>query len=81
MPGIKKNQIKIIIEEGRYLKVEFPNKLYFEEKTTEDYKVSFKMGSFVDVNNIQSKLEDGVLVISIDKTLGKKVEQKVVEIK
>lgn len=75
--GIQKQNIAITIQDTKLI-VEYPDKKFYEDKATKAKKFLFKIGSEVDIESIQSKLEDGVLVISIDK---KEPLKKVVEIK
>ncbi len=82
VPGIKKSDIKITVE-NNLLNVEVPKKNWYDMggKYPEMSNISFKIGSHVDVENIQSRLEDGILIVSFNKNMDKKDTKKTIEIK
>lgn len=88
LPGFNENEVDITVDKG-YLTISANKEETKEKKDKESKKYimkqrssrsvsrSFKLGENIDVNNVNAKLEKGVLTLK----LGKKEETKPVQIK
>ena len=88
VPGFKKNEIEISLENNTLLvhakketKEENSNEKYIlNEYSSKEFSRNFKINPNVDMESISSKLEDGILTIKVPKM--KKIEtKKLIQIK
>ena len=88
LPGVKKNDVKVSVENG-LLFVEGDKKYVGEEKSTDSwrrerrygsFKKSFRLGDGVDQRKIRAEFKDGILEINVTKSkesLKKEIEIKI----
>ncbi len=88
LPGVKKNDVKVSIENG-LLFVEGDKKYVGEEKSSDSwrqerrygsFKKSFRLGDGVDQRKISAEFKDGILEINVTKSkesLKKEIEIKI----
>lgn len=73
LPGVKKGDVKIEIEEDNTLAVraqnshEGPNEAAMREYKTGNYFRSFKLSNDYDKNGVSAALESGVLTVTVPK--------------
>lgn len=73
LPGVKKGDVKIEIEEDNTLVVraqnshEAPNDAVLKEYKTGNYFRSFKLSNDYDKNSVKALLENGVLTVTVPK--------------
>lgn len=86
MPGVKKENLEIVIEDNELLIVgridvdeSRLNNLKYCECRLYDYRRSFIVGDTIDRNGISANLEDGVLTLTLPKS--EMVKPKKIEIK
>lgn len=87
LPGIKKEDIKINIEDG-YLQIDGKKKCEYQtsgeyiykERCTENYSRSYYIGKDINEDEVTANLNDGVLFLSIPKKEEVKTK-KYIEIK
>lgn len=88
MPGVNKEDIKIVLQdniltiEGEKKKEEEKEeKNYFRsERTYGSFKRSFTIPEEVDSENIEAKFENGILIVNIKKLEPKKAKEKVINL-
>ncbi|GJU70097.1 HSP20-like chaperones superfamily protein [Tanacetum coccineum] len=89
VPGMKRGDIKIEVEENRVLKVSGEKKAEEEadgdkwhraERTSGKFWRQFKLPANSDLENITAHLEDGVLKIMVPKMAHEKKQSKVIDI-
>lgn len=90
LPSVKKENIKVSVEDG-YLTIVAEYNNNESEKNNGKYirreryygttSRSFYVGDAVDENDIEAKLDNGILSLSVKKVEEKKPEKKYIEIK
>ncbi|GKC30728.1 HSP20-like chaperones superfamily protein [Tanacetum coccineum] len=89
VPGIKRGDIKVEVEENRVLKVSGEKKADEEtngdkwhtaERTSGKFCRQFKLPVNANMENITAQLEDGVLKISVTKMAHERKQSKVIDI-
>lgn len=87
MPGYKKDQIKVSLEQG-YLTVsavkeqkeEDNGKRYLRKEITESCQRSFYVGDQITDEQIKAKYDNGILSLTVPKTKPKQVQGKFISI-
>ncbi|KAJ9185290.1 hypothetical protein P3X46_004943 [Hevea brasiliensis] len=89
LPGLKKEEVKVEIEEGRVLQISGERSLEKEEKNDKWHRVERGRGKFLrrfwlpenaKVDEVKASMENGVLTVTIPKAEEKKPEVKSIEI-
>ena len=89
LPGLKKEEVKVEVEEGRVLQISGERKREKEEKTDTWHRVERSSGSFLrrfrlpenaKAESIRAAMENGVLTVTVPKEEVKKVALKSIEI-
>ncbi|KAJ0967828.1 hypothetical protein J5N97_024745 [Dioscorea zingiberensis] len=89
LPGLKKEEVKVEIEEGRVLKISGERSKEHEEKNDKWHRVERSSGKFLrsfrlpenaKVEQVKASMENGVLTVTVPKEEAKKTEVKSVEI-
>ena len=89
LPGLKKYEVKVEVEEGRILQISGERSKEQEEKNDKWHRVERSSGKFLrrfrlpenaKVDQVKASLENGVLTVTIPKEEEKKPEIKPVEI-
>ncbi|KAJ0979588.1 hypothetical protein J5N97_015062 [Dioscorea zingiberensis] len=89
LPGLKKEEVKVEIEEGRVLKISGERSKEHEEKNDKWHRVERSSGKFLrsfrlpenaKVEQVKASMENGVLTVTVPKEEVKKTEVKSVEI-
>ena len=78
IPGVNKNDIKLVFSEGN-LKIKYHSKKS-ETKWTNSFDETIEIISDVDENKIHAKFENGVIYIKIPKK-NKVINEKIIDIK
>lgn len=89
LPGLKKDQVKVEVEEGKVLSISGERKIEKEEKTDKWHVVEHRSGKFLRrfrlpenarADKVTALLENGVLTVTIPKLGTKKHSARVIDI-
>ncbi|KAF3340998.1 class I heat shock protein-like protein [Carex littledalei] len=89
LPGVKKEEVKVEMEEGNVLKISGERSREKEEKNERWHRVERSSGKFlrrfrlpenVKVDQVNAAMENGVLTVTVPKEEVKKPEVKAIEI-
>ncbi|XP_021813738.1 17.8 kDa class I heat shock protein-like [Prunus avium] len=89
LPGLKKEEVKVEVEEGRVLQISGERSREKEEKNDKWHRVERSSGKFLrrfrlpenaKVEQVKASLENGVLTVTVPKEEVKKPDVKAVEI-
>ncbi|XP_031485830.1 17.8 kDa class I heat shock protein-like [Nymphaea colorata] len=89
LPGLKKEEVKVELEEGKVLKISGERSRESEEKNEKWHRVERSSGKFlrrfrlpenVMVDQVKAAMEDGVLTVTVPKVPEPKPEIKSIEI-
>ncbi|XP_010916441.1 16.9 kDa class I heat shock protein 2 [Elaeis guineensis] len=89
LPGVKKEEVKVEVEEGRILKLSGERSKEKEEKNDKWHRVERSCGKFLrrfrlpenaKVEQVKACMENGVLTVTVPKEEVKKPEVKSIEI-
>ncbi|RZC76375.1 hypothetical protein C5167_000463 [Papaver somniferum] len=89
LPGIKKEEVKVEVEEGRVLQISGERRREKEEKNDKWHRVERSSGKFLrkfrlpdnaKVDEVKASMENGVLTVSVPKVEEKKPEVKSIQI-
>ncbi|KAJ6922456.1 class I heat shock protein-like [Populus alba x Populus x berolinensis] len=89
LPGLKKEEVKVEIEEGRVLQISGERSVEKEDKNDKWHRVERGRGEFLrrfwlpenaKVDEVKASMENGVLTVTIPKAEEKKPEVKSIEI-
>ncbi len=89
MPGVKKNDVKLTIQdniltisgEKKKEKEDKSKNLFRSERVYGSFTRSFTLPEDINPDSIEAKFDNGILNITISKTQPKKVNEKFIEIK
>ncbi|KAK9683424.1 hypothetical protein RND81_10G140100 [Saponaria officinalis] len=89
LPGVKKEEVKVEVEDGRVLQISGERSREKEEKNDTWHRVERSSGSFMrrfrlpenaKLEEVKAKMEDGVLTVTVPKVELKKPEVKSIDI-
>ncbi|GAB4851499.1 hypothetical protein Ancab_030902 [Ancistrocladus abbreviatus] len=89
LPGLKKEEVKVEVEEGRVLQISGERSREHEEKTDTWHRVERGSGKFlrrfrlpdnVKLDEVKASMENGVLTVTVPKVEEKKPEVKSIAI-
>ncbi|XP_023530020.1 18.2 kDa class I heat shock protein-like [Cucurbita pepo subsp. pepo] len=89
LPGMKKEEVKVEVEEDRVLQISGERSKEKEEKNDKWHRVERSSGKFVrrfrlpenaKVEEVKASIENGVLTVRVPKTKEKKPEMRSIEI-
>ncbi|XP_008809153.1 17.8 kDa class I heat shock protein-like [Phoenix dactylifera] len=89
LPGVKKEEVKVEVEEGRVLQISGERSKEKEEKNDKWHRVERSSGKFLrrfrlpenaKVDQVKASMENGVLTVTVPKEAVKKPEMKSIEI-
>ncbi|XP_030532008.1 class I heat shock protein-like [Rhodamnia argentea] len=89
LPGLKKEEVKVEMEEGRVLQISGERSVDKEEKGEEWHRVERGRGKFLrrfrlpenaKADEVKASMENGVLTVTVPKLLEKKPEVKSIQI-
>ncbi|KAI3924017.1 hypothetical protein MKX01_004555 [Papaver californicum] len=89
LPGVKKEEVKVEVEEGRVLQISGERSRESEEKNDKWHRVERSSGKFLrrfrlpentKVDQVKATMENGVLTVCVPKVEQKKPEVKSIEI-
>ncbi|KAJ4719918.1 Class I heat shock protein [Melia azedarach] len=89
LPGLKKEEVKVEVEDGRVLQISGERSKEQEEKTDKWHRVERSSGKFMrrfrlpdnaKMDQIKANMENGVLTVTVPKEEVKKSEVKAIDI-
>ncbi|MBA0790483.1 hypothetical protein Gohar_015129 [Gossypium harknessii] len=89
LPGLKKEEVKVEVEEGRVLQISGERSKEQEEKNDKWHRVERRSGKFLrrftlpetaKMDQVKASMENGVLTVTVPKVEYKKPEVKAIEI-
>ena len=89
LPGLKKEEVKVEVEEGRVLQISGERKKEEEEEGDKWHRVERSWGKFIrrfrlpqkaKLDHVKAVMENGVLTVTVPKEEVKKPEVKAIEI-
>ena len=89
LPGLKKEEVKVEVEEGKILQISGERSKEYEEKNDKWHRVERSSGKFLrrfrlpenaKVDQVKASMENGVLTVTVPKEEEKKPEVKAIEI-
>ncbi|GLT93038.1 hypothetical protein SLE2022_108440 [Rubroshorea leprosula] len=89
LPGLKKEEVKVEVEEGRVLQISGERSSEQEEKNNKWHRVERSSGKFLrrfrlpenaKMDQVRASMENGVLTVTVPKEEEKKPEVKAIEI-
>ncbi|KAM0940930.1 putative small heat shock protein HSP20 [Dioscorea sansibarensis] len=89
LPGLKKEEVKVEVEEGRFLQISGERSKEQEEKNDKWHRVERSSGKFLrrfrlpenaKVDQVKAAMENGLLTVTVPKEEVKKPEIKSIEI-
>ncbi|RDX69234.1 17.6 kDa class I heat shock protein 3, partial [Mucuna pruriens] len=89
LPGVKKEEVKVEVEEGRVLHISGERSVEKEEKNDKWHRVERDRGRFqrkfwlpenAKLDEVKASMEDGVLTVTVPKAPEKKPQVKTIEI-
>ncbi|ESR38004.1 17.6 kDa class I heat shock protein 3 [Citrus sinensis] len=89
LPGLRKEEVKVEVEEGRILKISGERSKEQEEKNDKWHRVERSSGKFLrrfrlpdnaKMEQVKASMENGVLTVTVPKEEEKKPEVKAIEI-
>lgn len=89
LPGLKKEEVKVEVEEGRVLQISGERSKEEEEKTDTWHRVERSVGKFyrrfrlpenAKMDQVKASMENGVLTVTVPKEEEKKPEVKAIDI-
>lgn len=89
LPGLKKEEVKVEVEEGRVLQISGERSREQEEKNDKWHRVERSSGKFLrrfrlpenaKVDQVKASMENGELTVTVPKEEAKKPEVKAIEI-
>jgi HSP20 family protein len=90
LPGVKKEDVKILLENG-FLTVSGEKKNEIEEKKDINlfrserlfgrFERKFELPEDINLDEIKAKFENGLLIISINKLVPEKPKERIIEVK
>ncbi|KAL7253300.1 hypothetical protein ACSBR1_007769 [Camellia fascicularis] len=89
LPGLKKEEVKVEVEDGRVLQISEKRSKEHEEKNDKWHRIERSSGKFLrcfrlsknaKVDQVKATIENGVLTVTVPKEEVKKLEVKSIEI-
>ncbi|XP_058100847.1 16.9 kDa class I heat shock protein 2-like [Magnolia sinica] len=89
LPGVKKEEVKVEVEEGNILRISGERKKEIEEKNDKWHRIERSSGKFLrrfrlpdnaKVEEVKATMENGVLTVTVPKKEVKQPEAKAIEI-
>ncbi|XP_074308185.1 17.4 kDa class I heat shock protein-like [Silene latifolia] len=89
LPGLKKEEVKVEVEDGKVLQISGERSRENEEKNDTWHRVErssgkfmrrFRLPEYAKMEEVKAKMEDGVLTVTVPKVEEKKPEVKSIDI-